>query len=373
MSLESLVGAQIVAGLPGTDATPALLAHLERLHIQSIILFERNLTSAAQTTQLIRTLETGLGRPLLVMIDHEGGRIVRLRRDLTPFPSARDAASRGDPGTIERQGAVEAEELARLGIRVNLAPCVDVVAEGSDPIIGDRSYGSDPARVSAFGVARIRGLQSHGVAACAKHFPGLGAVGRDPHKTLPTIQLDWEIMRATHLPPFAAAIAAGVATVMSSHVCYPGLGELEGLPATFSERLIDGWLRKELGFRGAILSDDLLMGALTYVGDPAIAPRPLAVDGTVVQPLMGGRDVAPLGADVRVPRAMPVGLHMGEVAVRTAAAGHDLLLICDNLSAQEQAFSGLLAAYQSGRLPRAALEASGERIQRLRREFLPRP
>jgi beta-N-acetylhexosaminidase len=329
MDVDAMIGARLAIGFPGVAATPELAAHLRQTQAQSLVVFSRNFTSAAQFTRLLRELDAAVGRPLLVMVDHEGGRIIRFCEGVTRFPSALEAGRAQDAAGIERQGRTEAEELRRLGVHVNLAPCVDVLVEGSDPVIGDRSYGADAARVAALGAARIRGLQAHGVAACAKHFPGLGAVGRDPHKTLPTIPLDWPAMEAGHLPPFAAAIQAGVATVMSSHVCYPGLGEPAGLPATFSPRLIRDLLRARLGFGGAILTDDLEMGALGMFGS------------------------------------------MGEVAVRATEAGHDLLLICSDLAAQKEALSGLRAAYRSGRLDEAGLAASVERVAALRRKYLP--
>ena len=253
---------------------------------------------------------------------------MRFQHGVTQFPDARTVGETQDPEAVERQGTVEAEELKRLGVHLNLAPCVDVFVEGSDAVIGDRSYGSDPTRVGALAVARIRGLQSHGVAACAKHFPGLGAVPRDPHKLLPTISLDRSTMERVHLPPFRAAIAAGVASVMSSHVCYPGLGDPPGLPATFSAPLIRGLLRETLQFRGVIMTDDLEMGALRSFGS------------------------------------------IGEAAVRATLAGHDLLLICSDLHAAEEACSMLRQAYQSGRLDSAVLEASVERAAKLRKKFL---
>jgi beta-N-acetylhexosaminidase len=262
------------------------------------------------------------------MVDHEGGRVVRFERGVTRFPDARTVGRSQGPEDVARQGRVEAEELSRLGVRVNLAPCVDVVAEGSDPIIGDRSYGSDPARVSELAVARIQGLQSHGVAACAKHFPGLGAVPRDPHKVLPTIPLNRAAMERVHLVPFRAVIEAGVAMIMSSHVCYPGLGEPAGLPATFSPRLIRSLLRTTMRYDGLILTDDLEMGALRAFGT------------------------------------------MGEAAVRATEAGHDILLICSDLAAAKEALSSLRAAYQGGRLPIAELERSVARLERVKRKFL---
>lgn len=329
MDLDAMIGARLAVGFPGTEATPELVAHLRQTQAQSLVVFARNFTSAAQFTALLRDLDAAVGRPRLVMVDHEGGRIIRFSEGVTRFPAALTVGRTQDAAAVERQGRVEAEELRRLGVHVNLAPCVDVLVEGSDPVIGDRAYGTDVARVSALGVARLRGLQAHGVAACAKHFPGLGAVGRDPHKTLPTIALDWLAMEAAHLPPFAAAIQAGVAMVMSSHVCYPSLGEPPGLPATFSPRLIRDLLRTRLGFPGLILTDDLEMGALGTFGD------------------------------------------MGEIAVRATEAGHDVLLICADLAAHKEALSGLRAAYRSGRLTRAELAASVERVASVRRKYLP--
>lgn len=328
MTLEEQVGATLAVGFPGTEPSPELVEALRQTHAQSVVVFERNFTSPEQFIRLVQGLDRALGRRLLVMVDHEGGRVIRFRTGVTQFPAAL-TVGRGRPEDAERQGAAEARELAALHVHANLTPCVDVLQPGCDPVIGDRSYGENPARVAAFGAARIRGLQGGGVAACAKHFPGLGAVGRDPHKLLPTISLDEAAMRRTHLPPFAAAVDAGVAMIMSSHVCYPALGDPPGLPATFSPRFIQGWLRKELRFNGLVLSDDLDMGALRSFGPP------------------------------------------GEAAVRAALAGHDLLLMCADMGAWKEAFSRLVAAYRSGRLSSEALAASVRRVEAVRQKFLP--
>ena len=328
MDLDRLIGARLAVGFPGTEATHELIESLRRTQAQSLVLFSRNATSPEQVTRLLRDLATGIGRRFLVLVDHEGGRVIRFAQGVTRFPDASTVGRAKDPVAVERQGIVEATELRQLGVHVNLAPCVDVVVEGSDPIIGDRSYGSDPDVVSQLAIARIRGLQGHGVAACAKHFPGLGAVPRDPHKVLPTISLTWEEMERVHLVPFQRAIEAGVASIMSSHVCYPGLGEPAGLPTTWSPRLIRQLLRDRLRFDGVIMTDDLEMGALRAVGS------------------------------------------MGEIAVRATEAGHDLLLMCSDLAVAEEALSGLQAAYQSERLSMDELAQSVKRIERLREHYL---
>ncbi len=330
MQLDDLIGARLAVGIPGTEATDEVIRALHQTHAQSLVIFSRNFTSPEQFAALLRRLEEALQRRLLILVDHEGGRVIHFGQALTRFPAPLAQAKTEGPEGIERQGLVEATELKRLGVHVNLAPVVDVLIEGCDPVIGDRSYGSDPDRVSALGVARIRGLQSHGIAACAKHFPGLGAVPRDPHKVLPTIGLDWSAIEEIHLPPFQAAVEAGVATVMSSHVCYPGLGEPDGLPATFSRNLIHGLLRERLRFEGAILTDALEMGALRVLGT------------------------------------------IGESSVRAAEAGHDVFLICcADLEPAKEALSCLRAAYQTGRLDPVELEVSVERIRQLREKYLP--
>lgn len=328
MQWDESIGLQLAVGFHETKATPELIARLKRLHARSVVVFNRNFLNPKQYVRLIRDLEKALGEPLLVMVDHEGGRVIRFNAGVTRFPDALSQAKTQSARAIEEQGRVEAEELKRLGTYVNLAPCVDVLAQDCDPVIGDRSYGPDAETVARLGEARIRGLQANGVAACAKHFPGLGAVPRDPHKTLPTIKLGWEAMENTHLRPFRTAIKAGVATVMSSHVCYPGLGEPKGLPATFSSRLIHDLLRSRLGFSGVILTDDLEMGALRAFGT------------------------------------------IGEAAVRAAEAGHDMFLICSDLTAAEKALSRLKQAYQAGRLSPGSLESSVKRIEALRKKYL---
>lgn len=328
MSLDELIGARLAVGFPGTEATPELIAHLRAIHAQSLVVFARNYHSPEQFRRLIQQLGEGVGAPLLVMVDHEGGRVVRFSNGVTQFPDAMMQGRTQGPDAIERQGTVEALELRGLGVDVNLAPCVDVFVRGCDPVIGDRSYGTAPDLVGRLGAARIRGLQSHKVMACAKHFPGLGAVQRDPHQTLPTISLDAAAIDAVHLPPFRAAIASDVAMIMSSHVCYPALGDPPGLPATFSQRLTRELLRQRLRFTGLLLTDDLEMGALRAFGS------------------------------------------MGDIAVKATEAGHDLLLICSDLAAQKEAFALLRAAYQDGRLSRETLESSVEKLARYRKKFL---
>ena len=323
MSLEAMVGRQLVIGLPGPDATDDDIRLLREIHAGGLMLYRRNFETPERFVRFIRRLEEGAGRRLLITTDHEGGRIIMLHGGVTIFPDNLTAGTAGDEAMVARQGQIEGRELRRLGVDVSFGPCLDVLTERYSPNIGIRSYGKDPKIVARYGVARIRGMAKGGLSACAKHFPGKGHSPLDAHLRLPTIDSTPEEMRSTHLPPFVEAIAAGIESLMTSHPVYPRL-DPSGVPATFSRRIVGDWLRGELRFGGVIVSDDLEMGAVS--------------------------ETCPIG----------------EATVRAAAAGHDLLLVCHTAPAQRAAAAALVDAYREGRLPLAECEAAVERVRRLR-------
>ena len=322
-TLAEMVGRRLMIGIAGPDVGDADIALFRDLQAGGLILYRRNFETPERLLRALARLEDALGRRLLVATDHEGGRIIMLNQGVTIFPDNLAAATAGDVGFVGHQGVFEGRELRRLGADVSFGPSLDVLTDAYSPNIGIRSYGKDPSLVSRFGVARIRGMQSAGLSACAKHFPGKGHSPVDAHLGLPVIDSDWADMRATHLPPFAAAIEAGVDCVMTSHPLYPRLDPTPAMPATFTRRIVTDLLRGELGFAGTIVSDDLEMGAVS-----ALCP-------------------------------------IGEATVRAAAAGHDLLLVCHTEPAQRAAHRALLDAYESGALPRRELEESDARLQRL--------
>ncbi len=321
--IEDFVGERLMIGLAGPTLGDADIRLFKATRAGGLILYRRNFTSPAQLLELLGRLEGALGRRLLVATDHEGGRIVMLGQGVTIFPDNLAVGTAGDEAFAFKQGLFEARELRRLGVDLNLGPCLDVLTERYSPNIGIRSYGKDPALVGRYGVARIRGMVKGGLSACPKHFPGKGHSPLDAHLRLPTIDSDWEEMQRVHLVPFFEAIATGVECVMTSPPVYPKL-DPSGVPATFSRLIVEDYLRDQVGFRGVIISDDLEMGAVT--------------------------------------EACPIG----EAAVRTAAAGHDLLLVCHTEPAQRAAATALVDAYRSRRLPRHGLELSAARVRALR-------
>src|SRR5712692_8592164 len=294
-------------GLPGAALRDEDIRLFRDTHAAGLILYRRNFESPAQLLKLLGDLESALGRRLLVATDHEGGRIVMLGRGVTIFPDNLAVGTAGEETFAHREGLIEARELRRLGVDLNLGPVLDVLTERYNPNIGIRSYGKDPKLVSRYGVARIRGMARGGVAACPKHFPGKGHSPLDAHLRLPRIDSSWQEMEAVHLPPFREAIAAGVPCVMTSHPVYPKL-DPANVPATFSRVIVEDYLRGQVGFRGVIVSDDLEMGA--------------------------------------VAECCPID----EAALRAADAGHDLLLVCHTEPAQRAAAAALVDAYRGGRL-----------------------
>jgi beta-N-acetylhexosaminidase len=324
MKLAELVGERLVIGIPGTRVTPEIVRHFKELHAGGLILYRINFDSGPQLKKLIADLEEALGRKLLVMADHEGGRVIMFRDGITVFPDNLAVGGAGKIAYAGKQGEIEAKELRRLGMDVNLAPVLDVLTDAYSPNIGIRSYGKDWRVVAEMGAARLAAMQQGGLSACVKHFPGKGHAPVDAHLGLPVIGSTWKEMEEVHLQPFVKAIQTGVDLVMSSHPYYPNLDPGPQMIATFSRKIIYDYLRCELNFKGIIASDDLEMGAIQ-----AICP-------------------------------------IGEAGILAAASGHDLLLVCHDLKAQKEVFHKLVDAYKSKRLLLKELEESAARINRLK-------
>ncbi len=247
-------------GVYGTKPSRQTVNLFKSTGATGVLLLARNIISPAQTRAFVTELEQRLGRPLLTAIDHEGGWVLRFQSGVTAFPGNAALGRTRDPKLAYAVGRQMAAELAPLGIRMNLAPVLDVLTKTYNPGIGIRSFGSDPHMASKLGAAFIRGMQDNGMSACAKHFPGKGAATVDAHVDLPTIDLPRAVVSRTHLAPFRAACAAGVDAVMTSHMRFSAF---DSVPATFSTKIVRDVLRKELGYEGLLISDDLCMGAIT--------------------------------------------------------------------------------------------------------------
>ncbi|MGI9246030.1 MAG: beta-N-acetylhexosaminidase [Steroidobacteraceae bacterium] len=257
----------LMVDVAGTELTAEDRRVLAHPLVGAVILFTRNFDSAAQLQRLVTDIRNVRKPPLLVTVDHEGGRVQRFRRDFTVLPPQR-AIGRVydvDPEAGRRLawqcGWLLAAELRSVGIDLSFTPCIDL-DYGVSEVIGDRAYHRDPEVVSRLAVACMQGMREAGMAATAKHFPGHGAVVADSHKSLPIDRRPLNELQDEMLP-YRRLIANGLASVMVAHVLFP---EVDEAPAGFSRRWIQQELRWGLGFTGAVFSDDLSMGGAAFAG-----------------------------------------------------------------------------------------------------------
>jgi len=249
-----------------------------------VVLFARNVEGPEQVDELTASLHAE--KPdLLIAVDEEGGDVTRLEAATgSSFPGNHALGAADDPELTRRVAAAIGGELASVGVNLDLAPVADVVVDPANPIVGVRSFGSEPQLVARHVAAFVEGLQSVGVAACAKHFPGHGETADDSHLELPIAEADRETLLARALPPFRAGVDAGVRAVMTAHIRFPALAEE---PATLSPGLI-GLLRSELGFDGVVMTDALEMRAVSGTA---------GFERGGVLALAAGADALCLGAD----------------------------------------------------------------------------
>lgn len=334
MTLEQKVGQVMCAGFAGTDLTPQLQRMLEELHLGGLVYFERNVAARPALARLSAGMQEVARRsglpPLCIAVDQEGGRVTRLRaaKGFTEFPSPLEVATAGGPAAVADMAATMAAELRDVGITMNLAPVLDVNSNPRNPVINTRSFGSDAGLVAACGVALVEGLQGAGIMAVGKHFPGHGDTTTDSHVALPVVAHQRERLEAVEFLPFRAAMAAGVAGIMSAHVHFPAIEPMPNLAATLSQRVMTGLLRHEMGYDGLLLTDSLEMGALATSGYP-------------------------------VP----------EAAAHALAAGADILLFNCEPALLRETQATLLRWVEEGKLSPARLDEAVQRILATKRRF----
>lgn len=276
-----MFGQRFIIAYDGVAMTPDLKEFVRRFGIGGVILFADNFVAPGQLAEAVAEIQRDCasGPPLFIACDHEGGRVQRFRSGFTELPPMADL---GECDPADGAGLLEtaARELAACGINLNFAPVADLAPRDRGGAIGDRAFSAEPAVAAQHVATAVRAYQRHGVLACAKHFPGHGATEVDSHRALPRIARDADAERA-ELVPFAAAVAAGVAGVMTAHAVYDG-DPGGAIPATFSRFWIREVLRGRMGFSGLVFSDALEMRALTERWSPAEAGARAIKAGTDV-------------------------------------------------------------------------------------------
>ncbi len=319
--LERLASACLFPGFAGLTPPDWIRRRLED-GLGGVVLYARNVNSSEQLTALTAALRAERG-DLLVAIDEEGGDVTRLEATTgSSYPGSAALGAVDDVELTERVAEAMGADLARVGVNLDFAPVADVNTNPANPIIGIRSFGADPNLVARHVAAFVRGLQSTGVSACAKHFPGHGDTSTDSHLELPTVAVGRETLVVRELVPFRAAIAEGVRSIMTAHILLPALDEV---PATTSRAALTDLLRGELGFEGMVMTDALEMRAISAT---------VGVEEGAVRALQAGADALCLGHD------------LGDEAVASITRA-------------------VVEAVHSGRLPEARLRAAASRVRRV--------
>jgi beta-N-acetylhexosaminidase len=322
-ALRAAVARLFFAGIPTTTLDDATIALHAEMPFGGVALFRHNGGAPAamrRLTDAIHRLDPQL--PPLVAIDHEGGRVHRLDPPFTRFPPPAVVAAHGAP-SVRAVAAAMARELAAIGIDLTFAPVLDVASNPANPVIGDRAFATEPEAAAALALAAFRATRAAGLLTCGKHFPGHGDTAADSHLELPIVEKTRRELTRTELVPFRRAIAAGIPMLMSAHVVYPALDR--DRPATLSPAILTGLLRRRLGFRGVVCTDDLGMRAI---------------------------------AD-----------HYGpdEAAVAAIAAGVDALLYCHRQDHLRTAITAVERAVTEGRLDERRIAESHRRVVALTR------
>ncbi len=262
LTLEEKVGQLFFLGFQGFEPDLETLARLDRIRPGGFVFFQRNIDNYEQFYALTSRLREPNGIPALLAIDHEGGRVDRLKQVFGPIPSLSELASAGTAHL--RAGArIIAAELEAVGLNMDFAPVVDLRNEES--VMSVRALSSNPLEVVRLATAFLDEFSKKNILACPKHFPGLGSARSDPHFMVPRIDKSKKQLLQEDVLPFLNLVD-DVPMMMVSNAHYSGLGDEKPIAASLSSRVVEGFLRRKLGFEGVIISGDLTMGAITSFG-----------------------------------------------------------------------------------------------------------
>jgi len=314
------IGKNFIVSFPGEIPGDAVLYFIQDNGIGGIILFADHCRDRDSLKSWLNDFKKSLGRPLLVAVDQEGGRVRRFTSRFPMLESPRYYGHREDIKGYRDDLARVCEQLRETGVNFNLVPSVDLFDTDPDHVLDTRTFSDNPEIVSRFARATLEVHQQMGLLTCAKHFPGLGRSRGDPHLTRAVADLSAKDFEEIELPPFADIIEAGVPSVMVTHLSLPGIDEN---PAIMSETIINGWLKGKLGFRGAVVTDDLLMKG--------------AADFEDIENLPG----------------------------RAFAAGADLLLFGQDLKQARRAFETFHEQWHSERFSEERRKDAGYRVNKL--------
>ncbi len=328
MTIEEKIGQMVIVGMEGTALDDRAKTLIGEYYVGGVILFRRNIDNAEQLLQLTNDLkrENAVNAvPMLLSIDEEGGRISRLPRELLELPSNQVIGSYCSAEFSYEIGRVLAEELSAFGINMNFAPVLDIQSNPNNSVIGDRSFGSDAQIVSLLGTQTMNGIQDGGIISVVKHFPGHGDTAVDSHLGLPSLEHDMDRLQSVELMPFKKAIECGADAVMAGHILFHTIDAVN--PASLSRTIITDILRKDLGYDGVVITDDMTMGAIVQ------------------------------------------HYELTEAAVEAVNAGCDIVLVCHGYQNEAAVLEALKAAVHNGTISQERIDESVYRILELKGKY----
>jgi beta-N-acetylhexosaminidase len=317
-TLRQQAGQLLILGYDGLAIDDQLRASLARLQPGGVILFARNIESPRQTWQLLRDSQATTHVPMFLCVDLEGGTVDRLKNVIAPAPSVQDVFATGNRKLFRMHGNVLGLEARALGFNTDFAPVFDLGFPASRPVLTSRTASADPRATIAYAREFLRGLKAARVLGCGKHFPGLGEANLDSHHDMPVVQKGWKKMWEEDLAPYRE-LRRQIPFVMVAHASYPEVTNNK-LPASLSRKWMQDVLRKKIGYRGLIISDDLEMGGVLSTGE------------------------------------------IEDVAVETLRAGADMFLVCHNQELVWRGYEAVVRTAERDRKFAAHVARAAERV-----------
>ncbi|WP_054024875.1 beta-N-acetylhexosaminidase [Bacillus sp. FJAT-28004] len=328
MTLDEKIGQMVIVGIEGISVQKQAKELIEKYRVGGFILYKDNMNDAAQILKLLNQLkETNQQNqtPLWLSLDQEGGKVNRMPAEFIKLPPASEVGKVGNTDYTNQIGQALGEEVRSLGFNMDFAPVLDINSNAKNPVIGNRSYGTDAETVIKHGIETMKAIQSKQVAAVVKHFPGHGDTSVDSHLDLPVVNKSLEELKAFELLPFEEAIQQDTDAIMIAHLLIPKIDK--DYPASLSKKLITKLLREELGYEGVVMTDDMTMGGITEHFD------------------------------------------VGKAAVTSILAGSDIILIGHDYKTQISVLQALKKNVRDGVISRDMLDNSVYRILRLKEKY----
>jgi len=325
------IGSTFIIGFHGHEPSSDVKKFISENKIGGVILFDRNIQSPTQLGELTNSLQALLpdhsnGQQMFVSIDMEGGRVARLKAPFTQWPPMQILGEIGSAALGFKFAETMAKELLCVGINLDYSPCVDILTNEKNTVIGDRAFGNEPEIVSKMSSAVVRGFVKAGVLPCVKHFPGHGDTIADSHEELPVVEHDLDRLEKIEFVPFKKAFRARADLLMTAHI---KLSKVDPeWPATLSSKILKDVLRKQLGYRNAIISDDMEMKAIF--------------------------------------KNYPVE----EAAIQATNAGCNMLLYCHTLEVQQRALDALVKAVVDKKIPMGVIDGNVEMVAKIKKNVL---